>query len=151
MYIKSLNTLYFTRGYSPQNVGGVEDSGDIWQSQYDENSGQFQPGVSLGEGVNDIGYNSTNDVIFGNGQPTLLLGNISGKSNIPAKNVILTTKAGEEWGGIEELKIKNSRIASFDADYSIVPIDSIIILSTLRYDTEGDRNLYIIRRENGNR
>ena len=151
VYIKSLNTLYFTRGYSPQNVGGVEDAGDIWQSQYDENSGQFQSGVSLGEGINDIGYNSTNDVIFGNGQPTLLLGNISGKSNTPAKNVILTTKAGEEWGRIEELKIKNSRIASFDADYTIVPIDSIIILSTLRYDTEGDRDLYIIRRENGNR
>ena len=149
VYIKSLNTMYFTRGYSPQNIGGVDDTGDIWQSQYDENSGRFQAGVSLGEGINDIGYNSTNDLIFGNDQLTLLLGNISGKSNTVAKNVVLTTKTDGEWGQIEVLKIKNSRLASIDADYTIVPNDSIIILSTLRYDTEGERDLYLIRREKG--
>ena len=150
VYIKSLNTMYFTRGYSPQNIGGVDDTGDVWLSVYDENSGRFQPGVSLGEGINDIGYNSTNDLIFGNGQLTLLLGNISGKSNTVAKNVVLTTKTDGEWEQIEVLKIKNSRIASIDADYTIAPNDSIIILSTLRYDTEGERDLYWIRREKGN-
>ncbi len=151
VYIQSLNTMYFTRGYSQQNVGGVDDAGDIWQSVYDENSGRFQPGVSLGEEVNDIGYNSTNDVIYGSGKLTLLLGNISGKPNTATKNVVLSTKTEGEWGDIENIKIQNSRIASIDADYSIAPNDSVIILSTLRYDTEGGRDLYLIRRENGNK
>lgn len=151
VYIKSLNTMYFTRAYSPQNLGGIDDPGDIWQSSYDENTGRFQEGVSLGEGINDIGYNSTNDVIYGNGSLTLLLGNISGKSKTAAKNVIMTARTEGEWGDIEELKIQNGRIASIDADYTIAPNDSIIILSTLRYDTEGERDLYMIKRLNGNR
>jgi outer membrane protein OmpA-like peptidoglycan-associated protein len=151
VYIQSLNTMYFTRGYSPQNVGGVDDAGDIWQSVYDENSGRFQPGVSLGEGINDIGYNNTNDAIYGSGRLTLLLGNISGKPKTATKNAVLSTKTEGEWGEIENIKIQNSRIASIDADYTIVPNDSVIILSTLRYDTEGGRDLYLIRRENGNK
>jgi outer membrane protein OmpA-like peptidoglycan-associated protein len=151
VYVKSLNTMYFTRAYSPQNIGGMDDPGDIWQSLYDETSGRFQEGVSLGDGINDIGYNSTNDVIYVNGNLSLLLGNISGKSKTAAKNVIMTTRTDGEWGDVEELKIQNSRIASIDADYTIVPEDSIIILSTLRYDTEGERDLYIIKRLKGNR
>ncbi len=151
VYVKSLNTMYFTRAYSPQNIGGVDDPGDIWQSTYDETSGRFQEGVSLGEGINDIGYNSTNDVMYAEGSLTLLLGNISGKTSTAAKNVIMTTRTDGEWGDVKELKIQNSRIASIDADYTIVPGDSIIILSTLRYDTEGERDLYMIRQLNGNR
>ncbi len=151
VYVKSLNTMYFTRAYSPQNVGGVDDPGDIWQSTYDEMSGRFQEGVSLGEGINDVGYNSTNDLIYGDGSLTLLLGNISGKPRTAAKNVVTTKRTEGEWGEVEELKIQNSRIASIDADYTIVPGDSIIILSTLRYDTEGERDLYMIRQLNDKR
>ena len=151
VYIKALNTMYFTRAYSPQNIGGIDDPGDIWQSSYDEASGRFQEGVSLGERINDIGYNSTNDLIYEDGNLTLLLANISGKSRTAAKNAIVITRTDGEWSDIGELKIQNSRIASIDADYSIVPGDSVIILSTLRYDTEGERDLYMIRQINGNR
>ncbi|MGD9329435.1 MAG: OmpA family protein, partial [Cyclobacteriaceae bacterium] len=93
----------------------------------------------------------TNDVIYGDGSLTLLLGNISGKTRTAAKNAIMTTRTDGEWGDVEELKIQNSRIASIDADYTIVPGDSIIILSTLRYDTEGERDLYMIRQLNDKR
>ena len=62
----------------------------------------------------------------------------------------MASKTDVRWSQVEELKIKNSRIASIDADYTISPGDSVIIFSTLRYDTEGERDLYLIRLEKGN-
>lgn len=144
------NTLFFTRGDSPRNVGGEDDLGDIWRSSFDSNTGQFTNAESLGEGINNAGYNSTNDLFFENGQRKLLLGNVTGSSSI-GNNVVKVDDSGGSWGNVEELRMRNARIASIDADYTISENDSVMIIATLRYDTEGGRDLYIVRQEKSGR
>ena len=34
------NTLLFTRAFHPQNLGGVSDPGDIWETRKDEAGGR---------------------------------------------------------------------------------------------------------------
>jgi len=147
VFNNELNTLFFTRGNSPQNVGGVDDPGDIWQSIFDKSSGKFSTPESLGEGINNVGPNTTNDVSMENGLLRLLVGNVTGKANKVSTNVVKVSKIENEWNDIFELKISNARIASFDADFTLAENGTILIISTLRYDTEGARDLYVSQQE----
>jgi outer membrane protein OmpA-like peptidoglycan-associated protein len=147
VFVKSTNTLYMTRGNSPENVEGMDDLGDIWQSVFNPSTEEFSTPVSLGESMNDIGYNSTNDVMVEGSQQIFLFGNISGKSNKIGENVVTIRRADGTWGDINEQKIKNARIGSFDADYTWAENGTVLIISTLRFDTEGARDLYISYQE----
>jgi outer membrane protein OmpA-like peptidoglycan-associated protein len=147
VFVKSINTLFMTRGNSPENVEGMDDLGDIWQAVFNPSTEEFSPPVSLGESINDIGYNSTNDVLEEGEQQIFLFGNISGKSNKIGENLVTMRRADGTWGNISEQKIKNGRVGSYDADYTFAENGTILIISTLRYDTEGARDLYISRQE----
>lgn len=147
VFIMSMNTLFMTRGNSPENVEGIDDPGDIWQSVFNPSTEEFSTPVSLGESINDIGYNSTNDVLEDGSQQLFLFGNISGKANKISQNVVTMRMAEGNWGDINEQKIKNGRIGSYDADYTLAENGTIMIISTLRYDTEGARDLYISHQE----
>lgn len=151
VFSRSLNTLFFTRIGSPRNTGEADDPGDVWKTLYDETTERFSDAVMIGEGVNDIGYNSTQDILLENGRPTLLLGNISGNVEKMSTNVVKVGLVDNSWGNIDALRIKNARIASYDADYTLAENGTLLILSTLRYDTEGARDLYISRLEEDGR
>jgi len=146
VFHKERNLLFFTRSNSPQNTDGLDDIGDVWRSSLDPSTGEFSGTASIGEAINNNGYNNTHDIFKVNGQLNVLLGNVSGTEKV-ITNIAIVPETEGGWGDIEELKIKNARIGSYDADYTFSPKDSILIVATLRYDTEGGRDLYIMRQE----
>ncbi len=150
VFHKESNTLFFTRSNSPQNRGGVDDIGDVWQSTLDPATVNFSGTASLGETINNNGFNVMHDISGIQNQFKALVGNVSGTDKV-VTNIAMARKTDGGWGEIEELKIKNARIGSFDADYTISPEDSILIVATLRYDTEGGRDLYIMHQEEDGR
>ena len=150
VFHKERNELFFTRSNSPQNMGGLDDIGDVWRSTFDPSTGKFSGTASIGEAINNNGYNNTHDIFKVNGQLNALLGNVSGTEKVTT-NIAVVPETDGGWGDIEELKIKNARIGSYDADYTLSPKDSILIVATLRYDTEGGRDLYIMRQEKDGR
>ncbi len=150
VFQKVSNTLFFTRSNSPRNSGGSEDFGDVWQTIFDPLTGVFSGTASLSKDINNNGYNNLHDIFEVNSQSKFLFGNVSGTEKVTT-NITVVPSTGSGWGDIEELKIKNARIGSFDADYTLSPEDSILIVATLRYDTEGGRDLYIMRQEKDGR
>jgi OmpA-OmpF porin, OOP family len=50
---------------------------------------------------------------------------------------------GDQWGEIREQKIRNDFIVSFNADFNLAVRGTIMFISTIRYDTEGGRDIYI--------
>ena len=150
VFHKERNELFFTRSNSPQNMGGLDDIGDVWRSTFDPSTGKFSGTASIGEAINNNGYNNTHDIFKVNGQLNALLGNVSGTEKVTT-NIAVVPETDGGWGDIEELKIKNARIGSYDADYTLSSKDSILIVATLRYDTEGGRDLYIMRQEKDGR
>jgi outer membrane protein OmpA-like peptidoglycan-associated protein len=140
------NTLFFTRSNSSQNSGGPDDIGDIWRSVFNPSTGEFTDITSIEEPINNSGYNNIQDIFEVNGILKVLVGNVSGTNKVTT-NIAAMTITENGWMDFEEMKIKNARIGSFDADYTISLMDSILVVATIRYDTEGGRDLYIIRQE----
>ena len=140
------NTLFFTRSNSSQNSGGPDDIGDIWRSVFNPSTGEFTDIASIEEPINNSGYNNIQDIFEVNGILKVLVGNVSGTNKVTT-NIAAMTITENGWMDFEEMKIKNARIGSFDADYTISLMDSILVVATIRYDTEGGRDLYIIRQE----
>ena len=146
VFHKENNRLYFTRSNSPRNMGGPDDIGDVWQTTLNPATVTLSGTASLGESINNSGYNNMHDIVKVGDQTALLMGNVSGTQKVTT-NVALVYSTGAGLGNIEELKIKNARIGSFDADYTLSMKDSMLIVATIRYDTEGGRDLYLIRQE----
>jgi len=150
VFYKKQNMLFFTRSISPRNVGGSEDIGDVWRSALNPSSTEFSETISMGNVINNKGYNTIHDIYTVNDHTMFLLGNVSGTDKVTT-NIAVAHETDNGWGDIEGFKIKNARIGSFDADYTITSMDSVLIVSTLRYDTEGGRDLYIMRQDKNGR
>jgi len=143
VYSNNLQLLFFTRAFSPLNVGGDEDAGDIWISEFNSGSTSFSSPIPLGEAINNIGMTTTNDFLSLVGNSTLLLGNVSGKPDKAVTNVVVANQEEDNWNNSSELKIKNARIGSIDADYTLAENGTVLLISAYRYDTEGGRDIYI--------
>ena len=73
-------TLYFSRQFHPDNMGGVDDNEDIWYSELDEETGDWLPAKNLGPPLNNAGPNFISSVTQDeDGNTTFLLGNRYGK------------------------------------------------------------------------
>lgn len=144
-------TLFFTRGFSPQNAGGDQDPGDIWMARIEGETNQWSDPTPLGIEINNIGYNSIGGYYDFSGTEMLLMGNISGKVNKVTSNVVLVSRKEGQWVEINEQNIKNDHIASFDAEYTLAGGGNVLIISTERYDTEGGKDLYICHKEDANK
>lgn len=149
VFVKKTNTLYFTRAYHPDNLGTAEDPGDIWMSTVNPNGTMGEVGP-IGEEINNYVLNTACDYLSVDGKDMFLFGNISGNVNRSDRNVVLVEKQDGQWGEIRSQKIKNDFIVSFDADFDIAERGTVLFISTLRYDTEGGRDIYISYRTNNN-
>jgi len=150
VFVKKYNTLFFTRAFHPDNIGTAEDPGDIWMTTVSP-QGTMEEVGPLGEEINNYGLSTTGGYYFLDGQDVFLFGNVTGNVNKSQQNVVLVQKNGADWTAIEEQKIRNDFIVSFNADYSLAARGKVMIVSTLRYDTEGGRDIYICHLEGKNR
>ncbi len=151
VFVKKLNQLFFTRGFSPENAGLDTDPGDIWFAELNRSTGNWKQAAPLPGSVNNIGLSTVGGYFEMDGREYLLLGNISGKVNKVTSNLVLVTQKNRLWENFYEQKIRRDNIASFDADYAMAGNGAVLFISTLRYDTEGGRDLYISYRDGNNK
>jgi OOP family OmpA-OmpF porin len=150
VYVKKFNTLFFTRAYHPENLGTAEDPGDIWQTTVTPGGsmGEVKP---LGDDINNYGLSTTGGYYYLDGKDIFLFGNVTGNVNRSQQNVILVQKNGDQWTDIQQQNIKNANIVSFNADYALASRGRVMFISTLRYDTEGGRDIYICHQDGKNK
>jgi outer membrane protein OmpA-like peptidoglycan-associated protein len=142
VYVKKFNTLYFTRGFHPDNLGTAEDPGDIWQTTVTPQGAMGEVGP-LGEEINNYGLSTTGSYYHLDGNDMFLFGNVTGNPSQSRQNVVQVQKNGNQWTDIKEQNIRNGNIVSFNADYALASRAKVMFISTLRYDTEGGRDIYI--------
>jgi OOP family OmpA-OmpF porin len=151
VYSYDEKTLFFTRGYSEKNAGGVNDPGDVWYSTYNERNGQYSDPVRLDDNINNIGFNTSNTYYIYNGNPRLMVGNVSGSPKKVKANLTAVGKKDGAWSTFEEQKIKSPGEIPVDADYAIADNGKVLIISTEFRDTEGGTDLYFSFSEGENK
>ncbi|MDH5603044.1 MAG: OmpA family protein [Cyclobacteriaceae bacterium] len=135
-------TLYFSRKYHPENVGGVEDPEDIWYSEKDE-SGEWQKAKNMGPGFNNAGPNFVSSITPDGKTAVMLLGNKYLDKGKMEAGVSMTTNMGGEWSKPVALNILNDYNFSEKANFYLANNRKVLLLAVEREDTNGDRDLYV--------
>jgi OmpA-OmpF porin, OOP family len=136
------NTLYFSRRYHPENVGGIDDKEDIWYSEWDAHNKQWKEAKNIGTPLNNDSYNFISSVTpDGN---TLLVGNIYGKRGEMNSGASISRRTTTGWTFPEKLDITNEKNKSDQVNYSLSSSGKVLIISAERpKDTKGKRDLYV--------
>ena len=144
------NTLYFSRANDPQNIGGDKDENDIWYSQKNESTGEWEVSKNLGEPLNNKGPNYISSITPDGSAMTVLLGNEYGSGNKMKPGVSFSTKSGENWSKPQPLDIINAYIMTDDGNYFLANNRKVLIMAIDRYDTYGGKDLYVsfLQRDN---
>jgi outer membrane protein OmpA-like peptidoglycan-associated protein len=143
VYSVDEKTLFFTRGYSEENAGGVNDPGDVWYSTFDERSGKYSEPERLNDKINNIGFNTSNAYTKYNDNPRLMVGNVSGNVKKVKANLSAVEKGDGEWSNSEVQKIKSAGMIPVDADYTITDNGNVLIISAELKGSLGGTDLYI--------
>lgn len=137
--------LYFSRRFHPDNVGGVDDSEDIWMSELDESTGNWKPAKNIGPPLNTEGPNFISSIAIVDGEEVLILGNRYGKKGLMYAGLSMSKRVGDSYEKPNSLEIENDYNYSPKADFFLVPSGDAIITSVERDDSYGGRDLYISR------
>jgi len=143
-------TLYFSRANDPANLGGEKDENDIWYSQKNESTGEWEASQNMGEPLNNKGQNYISSITPDGSAMTVLLGNEYGSGNKMKPGVSVSTKTGEKWSKPQALDIINANIMTDDGSYFLANNRKVLIMAIHRYDTYGGKDLYVsfLQRDN---
>ncbi len=136
------NTLYFSRKNHPENIGGIEDSEDIWFSEKDE-KGEWKKAQNIGEGLNNAGPNFVSAITPDGKTAILLLGNKYLDDGQMEAGVSITSNATGSWSKPIPLQIDNDYNYSEKASFYLANNRKVLLMSIEREDTHGDRDLYV--------
>lgn len=136
------NTLYFSRKYHPENIGGANDQEDIWYSQRDPATGEWTPAKNMGDVLNNKGPNFISSITPDGNAVLLLLGN-EYRNNKMRAGVSMSSKDGESWTEPQALEIEDGYNLSEHANFFMSNSRKFLLLSVEREDTRGDRDLYV--------
>ncbi|MEL6560599.1 MAG: OmpA family protein [Bacteroidota bacterium] len=137
--------LFFVRANDPQNIGGINDAGDIWMSKLDS-LGNWGTPVNIGDEVNDKEGNSL--IGFLNDGQYMLLADQYGQARYAPRGISISEFRNGKWQAPVNLDIpyfdkKSKHIAgSLSAD------GNVLILSMESFGSYGVEDLYISERQN---
>ncbi|MEQ8925624.1 MAG: OmpA family protein [Fulvivirga sp.] len=135
-------TLYFSRKNHPGNIGGEKDNEDIWYSELDS-AGNWQMAKNMGEGLNNAGPNFVSSVTPDGKSVLLVLGNQYLENGRMAAGVSISSNSSGDWSKPTPIQIKNDYNYSEKANFFLSQSRKALILSVMREDTEGGRDLYV--------
>lgn len=135
--------MYFSRQYHPDNVGGANDSEDIWVSEWDEEKGEWGIAKNLGPPLNTEGPNFISSISVVDDEEIIILGNRYGKNGRMYTGVSMSKRNGDTFSKPVDVDIEDEYNYSPNADYFLVPGGEAMILSAERDDTFGKRDLYV--------
>jgi outer membrane protein OmpA-like peptidoglycan-associated protein len=139
-------TLYFTVKNCPYNTNGYAD--DIWYSKI-RNDSVFEIRKNMGSPLNNSGFNFLISVSPDNN--TLLIGNTYNPDGSPkASGFSLSHKTVTGWSIPQDVIIEDYYNYSDWIECCLSSAQNVLVLSILRKDTYGERDLYVcFRKDNG--
>ncbi len=135
--------MYFSRQYHPDNVGGANDSEDIWVSEWDEEKEEWTVAKNVGPPLNTKGPNFISSISKVGDKEVLILGNRYGKDGRMFTGVSMATREGDTFSDPVDVEIEDEYNYSPNADYFLVPGGEAMLLSAERDDSYGKRDLYV--------
>jgi outer membrane protein OmpA-like peptidoglycan-associated protein len=136
-------TLYYSRANHPENLGGEEDENDIWYSELNPETGEWEKSKNMGEPLNTKGPNFISSITPDGNAMTVLLGNEYTNRDKMKPGVSVSTKTSDGWSKPQSLEIINAFIESTDGNYFLANNRRVLIMAIDRYDTQGGKDLYV--------
>jgi len=141
-------TLYFTRNFNKENIGGA-DHQDVWYSVRESgssgNPAGWRDAVNMGPPINNSGDNAISGMAP-DGRTAYLINVYKPDGNMTfgiSRSIL--TKAG--WSTPVECKIANNYNIEVNGmnqmEFCVSPDGQSIILAVQRKDTRGNRDLYV--------
>ena len=124
--------LYFSRKYHPDNIGGVNDSEDIWMSELDDETGEWKPAVNVGPPLNTEGPNFISSITLVDGEEVLILGNRYGQRGRMYNGVSMAKRQGDGYTSPVSLEVTNEYNYSPKTDFFLDPSGEALIISAER-------------------
>ncbi len=134
--------MYFSRKNHPDNVGGVNDDEDIWISRLDS-AGNWTKAENAGTVLNNAGPNFVCSVTPDGKTVVMLVGNSYLDNGEMEAGVSISTLKDGEWTKPQTLVIENDYNYDEKANYFLSNSRDILIMSVLRDDSRGGRDLYV--------
>lgn len=144
-------TLYYSRANHPENLGGEEDDNDIWYSEINPTTGEWEKSKNLGEPLNTKGPNYISSITPDGSAMTVLLGNQYTSNGKMKAGVSVSTKTADGWSKPQSLEITNAFIDGKDGNYFLANNRRVLIMAIDRYDTQGGKDLYVSFLQKGNK
>jgi OOP family OmpA-OmpF porin len=135
-------TLYFSRKNHPENIGGKDDNEDIWYSEKDSTTGDWKLAKNMGAGLNNAGPNFVSSVTPDGQSILLVLGNQYLANGKMAAGVSISSNSSGDWSKPAPIQIKNDYNYSEKANFYLANSRKVLILSVMREDSNGGRDLY---------
>ncbi len=135
-------TLFFSRSNHPGNVGGKEDDEDIWYSELDENTGEWQEARNIGPVLNNKGPNYISSITPDGNSILLLLGNEYLPNGKMKAGLSVSRKTESGWSQPEALQVDNLYNYNEKANFYMANNRKTLLMSIEREDSYGDRDLY---------
>jgi len=134
------NTMFFSRQYHPENMGGTDDPEDIWFSEWNPVTRKWGKAKNIGPPLNNEGPNFVSS-ITPNGD--LLLGNQYMKTGKMMAGVSISYYNNQTWTTPIALNIENDYNISDKGNYFLSNNGEVLLMSVTRGDTFGDRDIYV--------
>jgi len=135
--------LYFSRKNHPENIGGVADSEDIWYSEKNEETGEWEKAKNIGPTLNNAGPNFVSSVTPDGKTAVLLLGNRYLENGKMVAGLSMSNNQNGEWTKPTTVNIENDYNYSEKANYYLTNNRKVLLMSVDREDTNGGRDLYV--------
>ncbi|MCK5705289.1 MAG: OmpA family protein, partial [Cyclobacteriaceae bacterium] len=143
-------TLYYSRANHPGNIGGEKDENDIWYSELNSETNEWNKSKNIGKPLNNKGPNYISSITPDGNAMTVLLGNQYTKRDKMKPGVSVSTKISDGWSKPQPLDIINPLIETTDGNYFLANSRKVLIMAIDRFDAYGRKDLYIsfLQRDN---
>lgn len=132
--------LYFSRRYSPSNVGGSSDHQDIYYSS--KYNGEWTDAFNVGEPLNNHGPNAV-CAVTPDGNKVLLMNTYDSFGKPKGQGLSMSEKTTTGWSKPIDVKIKGYYNKSLINEFMLSNDGKVMIMAVNREDTYGNRDLYV--------
>ncbi|HEY9490092.1 MAG TPA: OmpA family protein [Chryseosolibacter sp.] len=139
-------TLFFTIGNHPSNIGGKKDPGDIWFSRK-EGSGWSQP-IHGGSVLNDKAYNAVAG-FSPDGTKLFLQGHYEPGSIAKTQGISVSKNNGAGWARPENISIPYFMNKSGTPCGALSKDNTVFVFSGESYGTYGVDDIYVCLKQQG--
>jgi outer membrane protein OmpA-like peptidoglycan-associated protein len=135
-------TLYFSRRYDPNNLGGTKDLEDIWYSEWNEETQKWDEAKNMGVPLNNKEPNFINSISpDGN---TILLGNSYLPNGKMSGGTSISYRNASGWSFPKRLEIEEEENLNEKTSFFLSNSQKVLIMSVeRRKENYGNRDLYV--------